>query len=654
MSFLTPLFLLLGLLAAPIILLYMLRLRRREMLVSSTMLWQKLMRDREANAPWQRLRRNLLLLLQLLILAALVIALARPFLPVPSVVSGSVVILLDGSASMLAADVEPDRFTFAKERVGEMINELGGSDQMTLILVGQTPEVLASATSDRNALREALEQAQAGTATADWAAAFALATGAAQGFREARIAVVSDGGLPDDLPPLPAESVYVPIGISFENLAVSALATRSTDSGPQLFASITNYGRLDQQTLFSLNLDGTLFDSRRVTVPAGEQTNLTWDLPDDTAVIEAHLTDNENDQLAVDDSAWAVHEGGVSNRVLLITEGNRFLETVFSVLPGMEVFRAGPDAPLPDSEEEQFDLYIFDSVPLPEPPPAADLLIINPQPASGTNEDGQSTEPNATEDSREDSPFSITGVFSNTSVIRLAESPLLQFVDWSNVHIRQSQAVSAPWAQPLVAAEGGPLLLIGERGGYRIAIITFRLQDSDLPLQIAFPVLMANITGWLNPGRAFEAPTALNPGAPVNITPGAGTTHVLVEKPDETLWTAEVGEEAIIFGETEQPGLYNVILRDTNGDQPAGSFAVNLFSATESAIGPAPEILLGQTAVETAGEEDVGQRELWPWLAALAFVVLLVEWWVYHRGTRLPRPSLQRLNDARRRLLRRN
>jgi hypothetical protein len=146
----------------------------------------------------------------------------------------------------------------------------------------------------------------------------------------------------------------------------------------------------------------------------------------------------------------------------------------------------------------------------------------------------------------------------------------------------------------------------------------------------------------------------LNPGSPVDITPGAGTTDVLVEKPDGSVWEVEVGDEAIIFGETAQPGLYNVILRDTNGDQPAGSFAVNLFSTTESSIGPAPTIVLGQTEVETADEDDVGQRELWPWLAALAFIVLLVEWWVYHRGTRLPRPSWRALNDARQRLLRRN
>src|SRR5205085_3608932 len=98
MSFLAPLALALGLLAVPIIVLYMLKLRRREVEVSSTILWQLLMRDREANAPWQRLRRNLLLMLQLLLLIALVLALARPFWRVPTVASGTLVVLLDGSA----------------------------------------------------------------------------------------------------------------------------------------------------------------------------------------------------------------------------------------------------------------------------------------------------------------------------------------------------------------------------------------------------------------------------------------------------------------------------------------------------------------------------------------------------------------------------
>jgi len=124
MSFLSPLGLLFGLLAVPILILYMLKLRRREVEVSSVMLWQMLLRDREANAPWQRLKRNLLLLLQLLLLAALVIALARPFLRVPAIAAGTVVVLLDASASMNATDARsvPNRFEAAKAAARQLID----------------------------------------------------------------------------------------------------------------------------------------------------------------------------------------------------------------------------------------------------------------------------------------------------------------------------------------------------------------------------------------------------------------------------------------------------------------------------------------------------------------------------------------------------
>src|SRR5512138_3300708 len=115
MSLLAPGLLLLGLLAGPVLLLYMLKLRRRDTQVSSNLLWEQVLRDREANAPWQRLKRNLLLFLQLLILAAMVLALARPWVPSPTVAQGNVVVLLDASASMAATDVSPSRFAAAQD-----------------------------------------------------------------------------------------------------------------------------------------------------------------------------------------------------------------------------------------------------------------------------------------------------------------------------------------------------------------------------------------------------------------------------------------------------------------------------------------------------------------------------------------------------------
>ncbi|MEM7335359.1 MAG: hypothetical protein AAF490_24995, partial [Chloroflexota bacterium] len=364
-----------------------------------------------------------------------------------------------------------------------------------------------------------------------------------------------------------------------------------------------------------LSLDGTLFDSRRIEVPSNSRLNLTWDLPEETAVVEGRLSENEGDLLALDDIAWTVHQKGVDNRALVVTEGNLFLEQVFGVLPNIDAFKVPPGSEL---ISEPYDLMIFDGVPLPDPIPQTDMLIINPQPGS-------------------ESLFVPTAIFSDTTTVRIADDPILQFVEWSGVNVRQAQGVSAPWAEALVSAQGGPLILAGEQNNQRIAILTFDLNQSDLPLQIAFPILMANITDWLNPGTAVDGRDGFKTGESVPIAPSADTTAISILKPDGNQWFAEINAESLLFSETTEPGIYQLTLRNALGDNPAGPFAVNLFSTAESSIQPIGTIQVGQTTVETAVAEDVGQREFWPWLVAIAFIILAVEWWVHHRGTRLPK-----------------
>src|SRR5690606_35401453 len=140
----------LAILALPIIALYMLRLRRREQYVSSTLLWRELVLDRAANAPWQRLRRNLLLILQLLILAALVFALMRPVMQSADRIEGNVIVILDASASMSATDGKSggSRFDDALAEVSTLVGALGSNDQMTIIAAGRNPRIAAAATND--------------------------------------------------------------------------------------------------------------------------------------------------------------------------------------------------------------------------------------------------------------------------------------------------------------------------------------------------------------------------------------------------------------------------------------------------------------------------------------------------------------------------
>ncbi|MBI4314349.1 MAG: VWA domain-containing protein, partial [Chloroflexi bacterium] len=278
MNFLSPSLLALAALAAPIVLLYMLKLRRREMEVSSTLLWQMVLRDREANSPWQKLRRNLLLFLQLLLLALLVLALARPFLPVAVVASGQITVLLDASASMSATDLSPSRFEAAQAVARRLARDLPGDGLMTLILVGPQPRVLASASADKGELTAAIDSARPSVGSANWEAAFALASGANGSVAHSTTVIVSDGGLPAHTPPLTGEVRYVPVGEQAANLGISALSLRPAPGGPQLFAGVANYGEAGAQTILTITLDGQLFNAQQLTVAAGQTAGVVLDL----------------------------------------------------------------------------------------------------------------------------------------------------------------------------------------------------------------------------------------------------------------------------------------------------------------------------------------------------------------------------------------
>jgi hypothetical protein len=633
MSLIAPAALALGLLAVPILLLYMLRLRRREQIISSAMHWRELTRDRSANIPWQRLRRNLLLLLQLIILAALVLSLARPFLRAPGRVDGGLIVLLDASASMTATDGEGSRSRFedAKSEVEKLIDGLGGADRMTLINVGRAPTVLAAVTSDRQRLRSALESALPENAAADWPAAFALAAGSAQGLSNPHVVVVSDGNLPGSLPTLPGDVSFIPVGRSGENLTIAAQAARPSGDGIDLLVGVTNSGDNESSALLSLYTDDVLFDSRRLTIAPGARANETWRLPLDAGVIEARLmpVDDSVDYLDVDDQAWSVIDSGGERRVMIVTEGNLFLERFFALLPGFSVVRAsGSDSIEPATDGDMpFDLYVFDGVPIPDPLPPGNMLIFNPQPS---NESAENSTPE----------IQVSAVFTNAQTVRLADDPLLDNVDWRGINVAEARDVAAPGLEPIIEAEGGPLLLAGEVDGRRVGIFTFDLHRSDLPLQIAFPVVMANITGWLNPGRVLTIDDNLQPGSTVTLIPNPRAEMITVIKPNGDVWEDTVKEagEPAVFSETGEPGLYTVAYTDTAGEShTVGRFAINFNNDEESRIQPQPSIRLGQGDVRPDARETEGRREIWPWLLLAALAVLLVEWWVaYRRGSKRP------------------
>ncbi len=632
MSFLTPLALAAGLLAAPIVALYMLRLRRREVTVSSTMLWQQILLDREANTPWQKLKRNLLLLLQLLILALLVLALARPFIIVPAVSAGQIALLIDASASMNATDSgDGSRFAEAQRKAQEIVDTMSAGDTMTVIRVADVPEVLAPYTGDRPTLRAAITNAQPSEASADWSAALTLAAAGAAGATDFNMVLISDGGLGTaaTLPAIPGKVQLIPVGTSSDNVAITALATRALPGqAPELYAQVTNYGAKAAPVVFDLRVDGQLFTAERYVIKANDsQSIVSQALPEGFKTIQAGLTipgdSTVPDDLPEDNTAWAVSTGAGNRRVLIMSDGgNYFVDQVLRSLPGLQVFDGDTKRGLPS---QTFDLYIFDGW-LPPTLPTADMLIINPPATSPL--------------------FTVGDVTKATGNPRVhTEDSRMAYVDFRNINIAQFKQVTATWAQPLVEADGGPLVLAGENSGRQIAILTFDLGESDLPLQITWPILMANLMNWYHPQDVVFVPDGLKVGESLLLHPPLTADSVSIHMPDGTTRDLKATGTPLIFADTQTPGVYNLEVLQGSTVMQSASFAVNLFDPNESNIKPNTTIKLGEATVAEAQKAEVGQREFWPWLALLGLAILLIEWFAYTRRLRAPtvfRPLVRR------------
>jgi Ca-activated chloride channel family protein len=269
----------------------------------------------------------------------------------------------------------------------------------------------------------------------------------------------------------------------------------------------------------------------------------------------------------------------------------------------------------------------------------------------------------------------VTGTIANPALgVTDPDDPILRYVDLSTVHVGEAQRLELPaWAKAIIPGPGGsPLLYAGTLDGRAAAVMAFEPRRSDLPLQVAFPVLLANLTGQLMGGSATPD-DAVAPGAPVTLAIPAGATGVRVQRPDGTvdeLVAPTADAASVTFARTDLLGVYTVTgivdpdataapsaaaspsaapatagasptLRPADPDAPA-RFAVDLLDVDESRIAPGDAATLtglGAAVVEPgAGGSPVADRpnardELWIPIVLLALLVLTVEWLVYERDT---------------------
>jgi VWA domain-containing protein/aerotolerance regulator-like protein len=620
MSLLTPVALALGISLPIVVIFYLLKVRRHDEEVSSTFLWNDLIRDLAAHEPLQRLKWSLLLLLQLLGLALITFAVARPFSAQVGQKPVQAVLLLDGSASMQSQDVQPSRFAKAVDAARSTLNSLPDNSLATAILVAAHPQVLVAATANRQQVDHTLASAQPSGAAADMREALLLARSLGGDPSSRRIYLFTDGAftLPPDLPDDLGSVQVVQVGQqSTGNVAVTTLSSRpdpQDNRKQQLFARVQNFADYAQQAVVSISVDGQNVEDRNVDLTANGESDQIFDqLPAGARYASVSAsTLNGQDGLSLDDTAFAVLVQRKPAQVLLVSAGNQFLEKVLTLLPNVDLYRIASERYLA-VEADRFDIIVFDNY-LPPLLPRGNLLVVNPPDRGPYRTNGSISRPKVTSWDHED--------------------PILSFVDLRDLNISRASKLDVPrWGKPLITAgDGTPLMVAGQDGDRRVAILPFDLQQSNLWTMSAFPILMSNIVNYLSPPGVVQT-AGIQTGSPESLAPLPQVQSVRVTSPSDQITEFRTGQGSISYAATDTPGLYRVQQIVQQGQQTVDDdlFAANLANPDESDLRPR------LTGLNNPGSIEAGvailQKEFWGLLAALVLPLLLFEWFWFHRRT---------------------
>ncbi|MGD9646626.1 MAG: VWA domain-containing protein [Pirellulales bacterium] len=632
-----------------IVLLYFLRLRRAPQEVPSTYLWLKSIEDLHVNSLWQRLRRSLLLFLQLLLVALLALALLGPSWQASALRGGRYVFLIDTSASMAATDVQPTRLDEAKRRVKVLIDEMRSGDVAMIISFSDRARVEQPFTDNRHELTrhlEAIEQtahrtsivealnvaaglAGAGSSGSDSEAG---AAGEPVAQTRAQMFIFSDGKFAD-VPKASLRGVepilQTIVGDEPRNVAIAQFDARRKENSLdnwQVFARLESFSGAPAAVQLELYVDDNLADAQQVNVAADKPTGVVFDLPD-TEQARLELRARTDDHLAVDDRAWAVIDPPRRAKVVLVSKSpNEPLEFALSTESGQQLaeitYQSAGWLGTPEytaaAAAGQFDLCIFDRC-QPREMPQANTLFLGAIPPESTG-------------------WKAEAVVDVPQIIDTDRAhPLMQLLELGDVLVREAAPlVPPPGGTVLMHSSAGPLLAIAPRQSYEDAVLAFPIFDdnqvpTNWPLRLSFPLFVLNALEYLG-GRGLDVTSreTTRPGDSVLLEQVRTAREIDVKNPRAKQLRVEREEAARPrFDDTDQLGIYEVLA----DGRPAERFSVNLFDAAESDIRPrtATAIKLGQAEIQEGQATGAGRRHAWKYVLLATLGVLLGEWYIYHR-----------------------
>ncbi|WP_182865964.1 vWA domain-containing protein [Rhodopirellula sp. JC639] len=665
MSFASPdkLFWLLA--ALPIIAFYILKTRLRRRPVATLLFWDQVFEQKRQRSLWQNLRHWISLLLQLVFVTLLGLAIADPLWNSQEDTGQDLILVVDNSASMRAVDPASgkSRLQQAIERASDVAGTLRSGDNIALITAGASVRVVVGMSDFAPTVQEALLEIQPTDGPTRIGEAIAAARRLAADDQKRRIVVFSDGGIPDrdrlagqqspsgvlsDDAEFEAATVrpdllsgdllsgddvrWIQVGTSADNLAITTFQVRRSTVDPigySLLVEVKNFSSDPVETRLTLQLDDALVDVIPLEIEAEGAFRKQID---GTSRAGGVLTGKlkTDDVLPADDVARAILPDRPEIPVRLVTgdaSESYYLRRVLESIPLVRIM-----APDSESNDATTPLSVFAGT-VPERLPDGPVLLVDiPDSGPPVGPDGQ--------------PAWRLGQRVEQPIIadQDKQSPLLRHVQLQNVilsggrDLEVNEALGAPTT--LLETAGGDRVCVSiERSEGRILLLASDLDSSDLPLRIAFPVLMTNAMNWFYRETGEIRPaiaTGQTRDVPWDVADESSSQTAQLIAPTGERSLVTVDRNKVKLGPLDQTGVYRLASEDDadaeraetatpGAGDDANLVAVNLSNANES------DLRVPELPETSAGELPPAGRSPWFYLILLAAGLVITEWALYQR-----------------------
>lgn len=631
MQFLNPAaFYLLGVIPI-VVALHFLKLRRHTHRVPSIMHWLSTDEDRRANVPFQRLRNILLPLLQVLFLLLVTFSVARPALRRPGFMAGRAMLIVDNTASMLSAEKGETRLDLAKQAALKHIEQVSATGGMMLMVTSPSESdtyIREAFTTDTSKLQSAIANITPTHVPRDLRPVFDAAARYSESPQD-KVFFISDNF--ENLPDIPLSIHKIGVGADAENVGIVHFSVEIVTDQYEVLVGVQNFTDARREIDVQLAVENVHLDEKTAAIPPGKTKSILFSGDPsglEQRIISAHL--QLEDDFALDNSASAILPAVSPLRILLVSDNQNSLLPRLLKSYGHHT-QLNTVTPSDYHGTNDADIAIFDG----GTPAGQEAFGSFSEVASGTHlifiNPGSNLPFIAAESRTVETDTGIGRVIKTD-----ATHPLMANVSFQKLRVHGSTHRRLPLSsQSLVETEKGALIWFGSEADSQFLVFEFDAFNprlSSFATSIDGPLFVYQYLAWFETRSTLLRPLvsdaartrhAFQTGEQVKITPISDGATLSVQKPDEN----RIRVADSIFTETDQVGVYTLFADDTQLAQ----FTVNLLDAKVSALSHSATAPIREVPAATTNGFQPMTQEVWRIPALLAFIVLLLEWWFYHR-----------------------